>query len=210
MSQQTQPSNGHVKNVIFDLGGVLLHWDIDHIVNSVFDDEATRAIVRREVFGHPDWLDLDRGVLDEADALARISDRTGLSLADAERVMLAAKEELTPVPAVFDVLEEVKRCGVGLYCLSNLHETFYTYLSAKYDFWRNFDGIVISAHVKMIKPDAGIYRHLLSEFGLAAGQTAFIDDRPENIEGACEVGIRGILFTNPAACRARLGEVLPC
>ena len=60
-------------NVVFDLGGVVVAWKPDEIVAAVIDDPETRAIARREVIAHPDWLELDRGTLtvDEAIAHAR-------------------------------------------------------------------------------------------------------------------------------------------
>jgi putative hydrolase of the HAD superfamily len=58
-------------NVVFDLGAVLLHWNPALIIDSNFSEETTRAIVRREIFQHPDWLDMDRGALLEQDAIHR-------------------------------------------------------------------------------------------------------------------------------------------
>jgi len=63
---------------------------------------------------------------------------------------------------------------------------------------------VISGQVKMIKPDAEIYLHLLNSFNLQAEETVFIDDRQDNIEAAEKLGIKGIRFTSPGQLKEEL------
>jgi FMN phosphatase YigB (HAD superfamily) len=67
-------------SVIFDLGGVVLRWSPDSILRDFSTHEATRSIVRQEIFKHPDWLDMDRGVLAEDKAIERFQKRTRFSL----------------------------------------------------------------------------------------------------------------------------------
>ena len=67
-------------NVVFDLGGVVVRWQPDALIASVFDDAELRARVRREIIDHADWLALDRGVLEKTEAAARGAQRTGLSV----------------------------------------------------------------------------------------------------------------------------------
>src|ERR1700733_10052427 len=110
--------NGY--SVVFDLGGVLLRWNPGEIVNNSFPDEATRSLVRREIFQHPDWLDMDRGVLLEQDAIHRFQKRTGSSLADMSRLLQAVKDSLQPIETTHEILREISRPEDPLYCLSNM------------------------------------------------------------------------------------------
>src|SRR5438445_5413833 len=66
-----------VKNVIFDLGGVVLEWNPDRILAGCYADPEMRALMKTALFLHPDWLQLDRGTLSEADLVARAAGRTG-------------------------------------------------------------------------------------------------------------------------------------
>ncbi len=59
-----------MRNVIFDLGGVLLEWNPDAILEGYYSDAGARAVMKAALFKHPDWLQLDRGTLAESDALA--------------------------------------------------------------------------------------------------------------------------------------------
>ena len=58
-------------NVVFDLGGVVFTWQPDQIIKSVFEDRETQEKVRLEMFAHPDWVELDRGILDRGEAIER-------------------------------------------------------------------------------------------------------------------------------------------
>lgn len=57
-----------------------------------------------------------------------------------------------------------------------------------------FDGYVLSAQEKLVKPDAAIYQKLLSRYNLKADECLFIDNLPENIKGAEKVGMHGFVF----------------
>jgi HAD superfamily hydrolase (TIGR01509 family) len=107
-----------------------------------------------------------------------------------------------------DLLDELAAQGVPLYCLSNMGTSTFGYLRERYDFWNQFQGIDISAHIRMRKPEPETYRHLLSRFGLAAEACVFIDDHPVNVLGAREVGLQPILFQGAKDCRNKLKPLL--
>ena len=58
-------------NVVFDLGGVVFNWAPDAIIDSVFEDSDTQDLVRKEVFNHSDWVELDRGTISLERAISR-------------------------------------------------------------------------------------------------------------------------------------------
>ena len=66
-------------NIVFDLGGVVVRWEPEILIADALDDPEVRRVVHSEFVGHPDWLELDRGTLTPAAAVARASERTGLS-----------------------------------------------------------------------------------------------------------------------------------
>lgn len=68
-----------MRNVIFDLGGVVFDWNPDAILAGCYADPGLRATLKAAVFQHEDWLLMDRGVLTEADAIARFESRNGRS-----------------------------------------------------------------------------------------------------------------------------------
>lgn len=194
-------------NLVFDLGGVVFTWEPEAIIASVFSDPEVQAKVRSEIFRHQDWLELDRGALDPEEAIRRASDRTGLPPSEVYRLMRRVPEALIPIPGTLDLMCRLRARGHKLYCLSNMHEASIDCLEGKYSFWDIFDGIVISSRIRMIKPEPGIYRHLLERFGLAAGETIFIDDTEANLRSAERLGIRTVKFENAEQCECELREL---
>ena len=197
-----------VQNVIFDLGGVLLNWDVDAIIAAVFEQTDARSTVKRTVFDHPDWLAMDRGTLPEDEAVQRFARRAGQPVDSMEKLMDQVRASLTPKPDTLALLEELDGRGVPLYCLSNMHERNIAYLRERYDFFSHFRGIVISAHVELIKPEPGIFEHLLFTYRLDPAQSVFVDDHPANVDGARAVGLQAVLFTDAVSCRRQLDALL--
>ena len=200
--------NRPISSVVFDLGGVLLEWDVDRILAGLFDDSRTRTLVKRAVFEHPDWYALDEGSLTEEEAVQRYSRRTGLPVPQIERVMQQARESLVPKPGAVELLDDLRSRGLDLYCLSNMHEKNAEYLLEREFFWDRFDGIVFSAPLRMAKPDPEIFEHLLSRYRLEPSCCAFVDDAPANVETARSLGMHGILFASIEDCRRRLDAII--
>jgi putative hydrolase of the HAD superfamily len=191
-------------NLVFDLGGVVVRWDPAAIAAAVFKDEAIRTKVRDGVFGHADWLELDRGTLRRDEAIARAAKRTGVALHEIRRLLHAVPPSLVVFPETVELLYRLKRKGNPLYCLSNMHFASIEYLEKTQTFWDVFDGAVISCRLQLCKPEAGIYEHLLRTYGLKATDTLFIDDVQKNLDAAARLGIRTLRFENAAQCEREL------
>jgi len=196
-----------IRNVVFDLGGVLLEWDADKILARLYSDREVRALIKKEVFQHSDWLALDKGVLEEEAAVRLFQRRTGRPLPEMRALMDAVRESLVPIPSTFDLLEALSREGLDLYCISNMQTAVFADLQKRYDFWGKFKGMIISASVKMIKPDAEIFLHLFSLYGLDPSETVFIDDHPPNVESARRLKMHAILFQGADDCRSQLQKI---
>jgi putative hydrolase of the HAD superfamily len=191
-------------NLVFDLGGVVVRWDPDAIIAGVFNDAGVQARVRAGVFGHADWLELDRGTLERDEAIARAAQRTGVALDQIRRLLHAVPPSLTVFPDTVDLLRRLKRKGYPLYCLSNMHLASIEYLEKRETFWDVFDGAVISCRLQLCKPEAGIYEHLLRTHGLEAENTLFVDDVQKNLDAAAKLRIRTLRFENAAQCEREL------
>jgi putative hydrolase of the HAD superfamily len=191
-------------NLVFDLGGVVVRWDPDAIIGGVFSDRGIRARVKADVFGHADWLELDRGTLGRDDAIARAAKRSGVAVGEIKRLLHAVPPSLVVFPDTIELLYRLKRRRYPLYCLSNMHFASIEYLEKTHTFWDVFDGIVISCRLQLCKPEAGIYEHLLRAHGLKAEETLFIDDVQKNLDAAAQLGIRTLQFENAAQCEREL------
>src|SRR5262249_21151467 len=159
--------------------------------------------IQQGIFLHRNWLDLDRGDLEEEQAIQLFSARLDLPVADVRDLMLAAKVSLTPIPESIRYLEELSASGVGLYCITNMAHGTFAFVRRRFSFWERFRAILVSAEVHLVKPDPRIYQHALRAFAIDARDTLFLDDKDENVEGARAVGLEAVRFTSAADLRAR-------
>jgi HAD superfamily hydrolase (TIGR01509 family) len=200
--------DGKIRNVIFDLGGVLLDWNPERILGGFYADPALRASLQQSLFLHPEWRALNRGELTEADFLARAEQRTGRDGAELSALLDSMRESLITKPDTVALLQSLHRRGVPLYCLSDMPISVYAYLRVRHDFWSAFSGIVISAEVRMAKPDREIFDHLLTRFKLRPEQTVFIDDLQLSVDGAIAAGLYAIQFRDAVQCTRDLDALL--
>jgi putative hydrolase of the HAD superfamily len=191
-------------NIVFDLGGVVFNWQPDDIVRRVFSDPEIQQRVKAEVFGHPDWVEFDRGTISLHQAIAQAVSRTGMPRSEIERLLDEVPLSMTVKEETVELIRSIHGSDNRLFVLSNMPLEMITYLEEKHDFWDMFEGLVFSSRIKMVKPEAEIFEHLLTVHQLAAPETIFIDDMSENVSAASAMGIRAIRFDNAAQCKKAL------
>jgi len=110
-------------------------------------------------------------------------------------------------PATVDVLADLRAGGTRLALLSNAGPDFGSYfrhgMLGEY-----FDSVYVSGELKLLKPSAEIYAHVLADLGIAASDAVFIDNRADNVRGAQELGIIGHVFTDAGTLRAFLESLV--
>jgi 2-haloacid dehalogenase len=190
--------------VVFDLGGVLVDWNPRHLYRTLFDDEGAMedflANVCTSVWN--EHQDAGRTIAEaEAELLARYPQHETLIRAFYGQFdrMLAG-----PIAGTVAVLDELHARGTPLYALSNWSAETFAHARRRFAFLERFRGIVVSGEIRLIKPDARIFRHLLDTHGLTAGDCVFIDDSAKNVAGARDAGLHAIHFRDPESLRAEL------
>ncbi|TXT35308.1 MAG: putative hydrolase of the HAD superfamily [Comamonadaceae bacterium] len=201
-------------NIVFDFGAVLFAWQPRQLLRQAFPErvptEADAAALAHQVFGHPDWLEFDRGVLDIDVVIDRISTRLTLPLAATQELVYGIGERLTPMTDTVALLKRLHRRrqqgdGVtGLYYLSNMSLPYARFLETHHAFLACFDGGLFSGDVKLIKPEAAIYQALQQQYALIPEQTLFIDDLLSNVHAAQALGWQGIHFESASQLEAAL------
>lgn len=195
-------------SVVFDFGGVLVRWAPRAVVNALFKDPLAQERIMCEVFEHADWLEYDRGAFEEHELVGRFAARTGESRDSMARLLEAVRNSLAPLGDTVKLLADLAARSVPLYGLTNMHGDTFRFLKNRDDFWSLFKGVVVSGHVKLLKPDRRIFEHLLMEHGLAPEEVVFIDDLETNVQGARNAGLHVIHFKDAASCAQQLFPLL--
>ncbi|OED39088.1 hypothetical protein AB833_16215 [Chromatiales bacterium (ex Bugula neritina AB1)] len=190
---------------LWDLGNVVVNWDPEGILKSLEFTESQTDYVRHQLLGHPDWLDIDRGVKTEDSVAARLLAESDLTIEQILFCFDTIRNSLQDIPRTIDMIRQIKVTGVPMYVLSNMGERNYQYLKPR-EYFTWFDGVVISAHEKLIKPEQELFELVLERYSLTASEVFFVDDSLPNIEAARSVGMQALHFKRSEACYQAISE----
>lgn len=181
-----------MKNIIFDVGSVLLgyRWR-EMCLDEGWEEEKTDKI-GRGFFSNPLWPDFDAGLVRIKDLLAAVTEMYPDLAEDARWFIHSGKKMVVERPKVWNLAEKLKEKGYKLYLLSNYSEELFRVHTEGLPFLKFVDGGVISYQIHQIKPDPAIYRYLLQKYSLRAEDCLFFDDRPENTEAARKLGMAAV------------------
>ena len=188
-----------IKNIIFDMGQVLVGYQADRVCSHFIKDRSMEKRVCHAVFDSPEWVLLDMGVISEEQGLERMKQR--LESEDEKDLAELCFENwhrfnMWPMEGMKELVEDLHRRGFHIYLCSNASLRLLTCYQDLIPGIELFDGVLFSAQVKCIKPQKEMYQHLFSRFGLEPSQCLFIDDQELNVQGAREAGMEGYCFAD--------------
>ena len=188
-----------IRNIVFDMGNVLIRFDPDFFMTreGITDPEDRKTVIR-ELFRSVEWAQMDMGVLTEDSAepivLSRIPERLHKQV---KHLLHSWAYPGEMIPGMEEQVFRLKKAGYRIYLLSNASINQPAYWDPV-PVSRYFNGTMISAFVKTIKPLPTIYRLFTEEFVLEEEECLFIDDSPVNVAGAIACGWKGIVFHGDA------------
>ena len=185
-----------IKNIIFDIGNVLLEFKPLDYLKRTFNDDNIEKLLYKEIFQSEEWLHLDRGTLTQEQAIKVISKRNPDYETHINKCMDNWIDILTPIEGTIKIMNKLKENGYKLYLLSNFHSLAYEAICSKYDFFSQFNGGIISYKENLLKPEAEIFIKLLDTYNLNAQECLFIDDTLLNVQAANRLGIKTLHFEN--------------
>jgi len=190
----------HIKNIIFDLGAVLLNLDMNRTV-----------LAFKALFESPQAHDLALAKLHEAAFFERFETNEIEADEFVETLSLALDRQigrpeiekawsamLLDLPAYrIEMLRELREKGYQLYLLSNINSIHlrdvYKIVSEEHgdlDFDALFDKPYYSHLIGRRKPDTETFQFVLQDAGIIASETLFIDDNLDNVQAAATIGIQ--------------------
>lgn len=184
-----------VKNIIFDMGGVLVDFDPDRSLRSHFPEEV-HGLIKKNTFLSDEWREMDRGTIEVEDAVKIMCARLPEELrAEASQMILDHDTEMPAIENMYPVVEALSKSGYKIYLLSNCPMWLYEF-SKHISAFRFFDGFIVSAEYNQIKPDEDIYHTLFAKFNLVPSECFFIDDSIKNVETGLKLGMKAHCFAD--------------
>ena len=179
-----------IKNIIFDMGGVLIDYNPEKVVYAMFEKE-TADILLKEVYRNQLWADKDRGIITPAEIMQKVKNNIPGEVFEKTCEMVDNYYPyMPPFEKMYGFVEMLKSKGFGIYLLSNASSDFHERRSG-IPALSLFDGVIISADHKLLKPEKEIYEKLYETFSLRPEECFFIDDVQANIDGAAATGMQG-------------------
>ncbi len=185
-----------IKNIIFDIGNVLLNFYPYEYLKKKYSDEDALFLFSA-IFDTDEWLDLDRGTITEEEALNKFIERNPEKEIILREMMSKFYNIFTPIDSSIMILKYLRLQGYNLLFLSNIHIGIYGHIIEKYDFFKEFAGGIISAKVKQLKPETDIFFSLIGKYNIKPVESIFIDDTVHNIQTANKLGFETIHLTDP-------------
>ncbi len=200
-----------IKNVIFDLGNVLIDFKpIKYIKSLGYDDEKALEIFNKTIKDSI-WADMDRGIYRDKESYVKAFKTKYPEIQDDIDKFLGGpwiENVIFPLKDNLKMIDLVKEKGLKYYILSNYPKDAFEYTYDMCPFIQNADGMVISYDVLMIKPNKNIYLKLLDKYELKANECLFMDDLDANVDGAKSVGINAFVFKDLEDGYKKLEEYL--
>lgn len=196
-----------IRNIVFDIGNVLIGFDAMEYLTSLFGEEKAVRIAEA-VFGTGYWQELDIARLSEEEILELFYSAAPDLRDEIKEAFDRIGECVTKLDWPVPMIESLKEKGYGVYFLSNMSGHVINSNADAFGFVSHMDGGVWSCDVHEIKPDAEIYRILFEKYGLVPEECLFIDDHAENIAVGKKFGMKGIVFRDQDQLAADLEKAL--
>ena len=183
-----------VKNIIFDYGGVLLDWNPHYLYDPYFGDKdkaewfLTNICTYEWNAQHDNGKPIAEGTAELIAQYPEWEKEIRMYYDDFMKMMGGQ------IPGMEELVKGLKVKGYRVFGLSNWSVETFALVRPVYPVLDLMEDMVISGVERVMKPDHRIFELALDRFGVKASETVFIDDNPNNVKAANEVGIHGVLF----------------
>ena len=198
-----------IKNIIFDLGGVLIDWNPAYVYLEVFNGDYKKMEWFLNEICTNDWnenQDAGYSLQHATEDLVKIFPQYEEWI----RIYYGRWKEMLggPIQETVEILEKFfEHPAYKVIALTNWSAETFPVALERFDFLHRFEGIIVSGEEKTRKPFPEIYRLALNRYNMKAEESLFIDDNLRNVKAAIEIGINSVQFENPAKLSAHLDKI---
>ena len=183
-----------IKNIIFDIGNVILNFNLSHILPNFTENKEDQDFILKNIINSPEWLGyalIDTGYLTKEAAIEIVKDRTNHQKDELIDKFWNHYMEYSFIDKkVLDLIKKLKANNYKIYLLSNINQYTYNFVKPS-GLFELVDGYILSYQVHKIKPHEDIYKTLIAQYNLIPSESLFIDDNQTNIDTANKIGLIG-------------------
>ena len=198
-----------IKNIIFDLGGVLIDWNPAYVYLDVFNGDYKKMEWFFNEICTNDWnenQDAGYSLQHATEDLVKIFPQYEEWI----RIYYGRWKEMLggPIQETVEILEKFfEHPAYKVIALTNWSAETFPVALERFDFLHRFEGIIVSGEEKTRKPFPEIYRLALNRYNMKAEESLFIDDNLRNVKAAIEIGINSVQFQNAAQLSSHINEI---
>lgn len=198
-----------IKNVVFDVGQVLLEFNWRKFVDELnMSDDIKKKLINATIGSQKHWDEHDRGILSDEEFISSCI-KTEPDIPEEIRYYM---ENVGKIVKEFDystpLIRALKKMGYRVYILSNYGKTHFKYALEHMSFFDEVDGRVVSYEVGAVKPEQEIFKIFVDKYNLEPSECVFIDDRADNILASVKAGMSGIVFKDIKQVLLELDNIL--
>lgn len=204
-----------IKNIVFDLGGVIMTLDPAEALRrfkALGLSDAERyldAYTQSGIFGN-----LEEGKITAENFRSKLSSLTGqeLTFDECKHAWLGYRKDVPQ--RNLDLLKELRAKGYRLILLSNTNPFMMDWaLSSEFDGKGSslndyFDALYLSYRLGIMKPAPDFFRQVLDNENILPEETLFVDDGPRNVEAAGKLGFMTMCPDNGSDWTGELRSLL--
>lgn len=183
-----------IKNIIFDIGNVILNFDLLTVLPKFTNDKEEQKFIIDNIINSPEWSCnslIDTGYITKEHAIEIVKDRTNhVNDEVIERFWNSYNDYAEVNKNVLNLIKKLKSNNYNIYLLSNINPYTHEFVKIS-NLFDIVDGYVLSYIEHQIKPYVGIYNTLISRYNLIAEECLFVDDKEINVKTANKLGILG-------------------
>jgi len=199
-----------IKCIIFDMGGTIVPEDTPDIRAAVAKELGIDAHKLTEMMNelYPYYT---TGKITLQEAYGKVLESLGKNKSESKKLLdinikVLSRRMFNPYPDVLEYVDSLRK-KYKVVLLTNTELEIIELFNAQ-PFIKHFDKFFKSVELKMMKPNPDIYLHVLKEMGCKPSEAIFVDDKPENVEGAAKVGIKSFVYKDLATLKKDLSNII--
>lgn len=185
-----------IKNVVLDIGNVLVSFYPDIYISQFITKKGEIDYYNHICFKSAEWKCGDLGTKTREEIIDAICEKYPDDAEKVREIMANCDDMLRVSKKNTELVKRLKAAGIGVYYLSNTNEHAFEFMTSTYEVFSYLDGGIASYRDGVIKPSADIFELFLLRYGKKAEECVFVDDMPQNVDGARGVGLHGIVLKN--------------